>query len=58
MPRFAANLGYLFTNGYQRQIVAEILSGVVAVVVIALLVDLLLVLAGRAVMPWSRKVRA
>ena len=52
------NLGYLFTNGYQRQIVAEILSGVVAVVVIALLVDLLLVLAGRAVMPWSRKVRA
>jgi osmoprotectant transport system permease protein len=49
------NLGYLFTNGYQRQIVAEILAGVVAVVVIALVVDRLLVLAGRAVMPWTRK---
>jgi osmoprotectant transport system permease protein len=49
------NLGYLFTNGYQRQIVAEILAGVVAVVVIALVVDRLLVVAGRALMPWTRK---
>jgi osmoprotectant transport system permease protein len=49
------NLGYLFTNGYQRQIVAEILAGVVAVVVIALLVDWLLVLAGRALLPWTRR---
>ncbi|WP_402464542.1 ABC transporter permease [Isoptericola aurantiacus] len=49
------NLGYLFTNGYQRQIVAEILAGVVAVVVIALLVDWLLVLAGRWLMPWTRR---
>jgi membrane-bound metal-dependent hydrolase YbcI (DUF457 family) len=52
------NLGYLFTNGYQRQIVAEILAGVVAVVVIALLVDWLLVLLGRLVLPWTRAVRA
>jgi osmoprotectant transport system permease protein len=52
------NLGYLFTNGYQRQIVAEILAGVVAVVVIALLVDWLLVLLGRLVLPWTRTVRA
>lgn len=49
------NLGYLFTNGYQRQIVAEILAGVVAVVVVALLVDWLLVLAGRALLPWTRR---
>lgn len=49
------NLGYLFTNGYQRQIVAEVLAGVVAVVVVALLVDLLLVLAGRLLMPWTRR---
>lgn len=49
------NLGYLFTNGYQREIIAEILAGVVAVVVIALLVDWLLVLAGRLLMPWARK---
>lgn len=48
------NLGYLFTNGYQRQIVPQVLSGVVAVVVIALVIDALLVLAGRYLMPWSR----
>lgn len=46
------NLGYLFTNGFQRRIVPEILAGVVAVVVIALVVDLLLVLLGRVAMPW------
>lgn len=46
------NLGYLFTNGYQRRILAEVLSGVVAVVVIALIVDVLLVLLGRLLMPW------
>ena len=49
------SLGYLFTNGYQRGIVVEIFAGVVAVVVIALVVDYLLVLLGRAVMPWTRK---
>lgn len=47
------NLGYLFTNGFQRRIVPEILAGVIAVVVIALIVDLLLVLAGRFAMPWT-----
>jgi osmoprotectant transport system permease protein len=49
------SLGYLFTNGFQRRIVPEIFAGVVMVVVIALLVDYLLVLLGRALMPWSRK---
>jgi osmoprotectant transport system permease protein len=48
------SLGYLFTNGFQRDIVVEILAGVVMVVVIALLVDYLLVLLGRALMPWTR----
>ncbi|MFD5214054.1 ABC transporter permease [Microbacterium sp. NPDC058345] len=48
------NLGYLFTNGLQRRIIAEVLAGVVAVVVIALIVDGLLVLAGRMLMPWTR----
>ncbi|MET0812201.1 MAG: ABC transporter permease subunit [Microbacterium sp.] len=49
------NLGYLFTNGAQRHIVGEILSGVVAVVVIALLIDLILLLIGRGLMPWTRR---
>lgn len=49
------NLGYLFTNGSQRRIIAEVFAGVVAVVIIAVLIDLLLVLAGRALMPWNRR---
>jgi osmoprotectant transport system permease protein len=49
------NLGYLFTNGLQRRIIPEVLAGVVAVVVLAIVVDLLLVLLGRAVMPWTRR---
>jgi osmoprotectant transport system permease protein len=48
------SLGYLFTNGFQRRIVVEIFSGVVMVVVIALVFDGLLVLLGRALMPWTR----
>ncbi|WP_345751072.1 ABC transporter permease [Microbacterium rhizophilus] len=48
------NLGYLFTNGFQRRIVEEILAGVVAVAVVALVVDVLLVLAGRLLLPWAR----
>ena len=49
------NLGYLFTNGSQRRIIPEVLAGVVAVVVIAVLIDLLLVVAGRLLMPWNRR---
>ena len=50
------NLGYLFTNGSQRRIIPEVLSGVVAVVVLALVVDLLLILMGRLLLPWTRRV--
>ncbi|WP_406247671.1 ABC transporter permease [Microbacterium sp. M] len=48
------NLGYLFTNGLQRRIIAEVFAGILAVVLIALVIDLLLVLAGRMMMPWTR----
>ena len=51
------NLGYLFTNGYERRIIPEILAGVITVMLLALVVDLLLMLAGRALMPWSRQTR-
>jgi len=47
------SLGYLFTNGFQRKIVPEILAGVVMVVVLALVIDALLVVAGRLLMPWA-----
>ncbi|KSU53275.1 ABC transporter permease [Microbacterium enclense] len=51
------NLGYLFTNGLQRRIIPEVFAGVVAVVVLALVIDLLLVIAGRLLMPWTRGVK-
>lgn len=51
------NLGYLFTNGLQRRILEEVFAGVVAVVILALVIDVLLVLLGRMLMPWSRNPR-
>ncbi|WP_439564352.1 ABC transporter permease [Microcella sp.] len=48
------SLGYLFTNGFQRGIVEEVLAGVVMTVIVALLFDGALVLLGRALMPWTR----
>lgn len=53
-----SNLGYLFTNGLQRRIIAEVFGGVIAVVVIALVVDALLMLGGRVAMPWARATTA
>jgi len=47
------SLGYLFTDGFQRKIVAEVFTGVVMTFLIALIVDALLVLIGRLVLPWS-----
>jgi len=48
------SLGYLFTNGLQRFIPVEIITGVVMTVVIALVFDRLLVIIGRVLMPWTR----
>ncbi|MCS5714386.1 ABC transporter permease [Herbiconiux sp. CPCC 205716] len=47
------SLGYLFTNGFQRNIPAEVITGIVATLVIAVVFDLLLVLIGRLLLPWS-----
>ncbi|MET4705097.1 ABC transporter permease [Frigoribacterium sp. UYMn621] len=47
-----SSLGALFTDGIQRGIAVEILTGIVLTIVIALAVDGLLVLLGRALMPW------
>ena len=51
------SLGYLFTNGFQRRIIPEILTGVILVVLIALLVDFLLARIGRVLMPWAPRGR-
>ncbi|WP_181780324.1 ABC transporter permease [Pseudonocardia pini] len=47
-------LGQLFTEGYQRDFPTEIITGIVLIVALALVVDGLLVLAGRVVTPWAR----
>jgi osmoprotectant transport system permease protein len=47
------SLGYFFTDGFQRRIESEILTGIVMTLVVALLFDLALLLLGKALMPWS-----
>ena len=49
------SLGSLFTDGFQRGIQAEIIAGLVATVGLALIFDGALVLAGRLLMPWTRR---
>lgn len=51
----SGGLGYLFTNGFQRYFVGEIVVGIVFTVLLALLFDAILVTAGRVLMPWSRR---
>ncbi|WP_214370336.1 ABC transporter permease [Pseudonocardia sp. H11422] len=47
-------LGRLFTDGLQRDIPAEIITGIVLVLALALLVDGLLLAIGRWITPWAR----
>lgn len=48
------SLGTLFTDGFQRGIQAEVLAGIVFTAALALLVDMLLIMLGRVLMPWTR----
>lgn len=48
------SLGTLFTDGFQRGIVEEVLCGLVFTVVLALIVDAVLVLLGKMFMPWTK----
>ena len=48
-----SSLGYLFTNGFQRRIVLEILTGVVMTLIVALLLDRILAVGGKLLMPWA-----
>lgn len=47
------SLGFLFTDGFQRGLTAEIVTGVVVTAALALLLDLAVLLAGRLVLPWT-----
>ncbi|GAA1389819.1 ABC transporter permease [Luteococcus peritonei] len=51
------SLGQLFTDGFQRGILAEVLTGIVVTVALAWLLDAVLVALGWLVMPWTRTTR-
>jgi osmoprotectant transport system permease protein len=48
------SLGFFFIDGYQRAFFTEVWVGIIGTVLIALVFDMLLVLLGRLLMPWSR----
>ncbi|WP_445153777.1 ABC transporter permease [Arthrobacter sp. Hor0625] len=48
------NLGMLFTAGLQRDFVTEVVVGIIAILVLALLMDAVLVLLERLLTPWTR----
>ncbi|MDA1359007.1 ABC transporter permease subunit [Glycomyces luteolus] len=47
------SLGTLLTDGFQRGIPAEVATGIIATMALALLFDALLIAAGRALTPWT-----
>ncbi|MCK7675274.1 ABC transporter permease [Corynebacterium pygosceleis] len=49
------SLGTLFTNGFARSFPTEIMAGVAGTVILALIFDAVLVLAGRILMPWAKR---
>lgn len=49
------NLGYLFLDGFQRKIPDEIITGLFAIFLIAIALDLVLWLLGKVLTPWSKK---
>lgn len=51
-------LGTWFTEGYQTNKSDQILAGIIALFVLAVVIDALIVLAGRLVTPWERAGRA
>lgn len=51
------SLGYYFLDGYQRSYPTEVWAGILGTLLIALVFDALLVLAGRVLMPWTKRQR-
>ena len=52
------SLGLLFTDGLQRNIPGEIYAGIVLTILIAVVLDAILVLCGRLLMPWRHAAAA
>ncbi|WP_313674576.1 ABC transporter permease [Mycolicibacterium sp.] len=47
-------LGTWFTEGYQSDKSDQIIAGIIAVFLLAVVIDILVLLAGRALTPWTR----
>lgn len=52
------SIGTLFTDGFQRGIIVEVVAGLVLTIILALLLDGAVVLAGKLIFPWTRSTRA
>ncbi|MFE4197404.1 ABC transporter permease [Paenarthrobacter sp. NPDC056912] len=48
------NLGVLFTDGLQRTFITEVVVGIIAILVLALVMDAVLVVLERLLTPWTR----
>ncbi len=53
-----SQLGSLFTEGFQRNVLGLVLLGIVLCLLLALVLDVLIVAAGRLLTPWQRAVRS
>ena len=53
-----ASLGSLFTDGFGRNIQAEVWTGLLLTIGVAIILDLVIVQLGRIVMPWTRRARS
>jgi osmoprotectant transport system permease protein len=47
-------LGTWFTEGYQADKSDQIVAGIIAIFLLAIVIDVLIMLAGRAITPWAR----
>ena len=47
-------LGTWFTEGYQADKSSQIVAGIIAVFLLAIIIDVLILLAGRLITPWAR----
>ena len=52
------SLGSYLTEGFNRSNYSEIIAGILAIVILALLVDGILTLAGRLITPWTRATKS
>jgi osmoprotectant transport system permease protein len=51
-------LGTWFTEGYQADKSDQIVAGIIAIFVLAVIIDVLILAAGRIITPWVRKTKA